>query len=556
MLYNYGVYQKISMNKYTLVFLSVTGGFLTGIAWTEWCTGVVLLCAFVPFFIIENHLFENRKRYTPNAFFIYVLPGFVIFSIIAIGWMRVASITGAVLVIMGLSLVMAISLWLAHIVRLRAGNGAGIISFFSLWLSYEYASLNINIITPWLNMGNGLAKEISIIQWYEYTGTGGGTVWILLSNLMLGVLIAGPSKQKNKNALLIGWGLIILIPVSFSIVRYYTIKENSKESAEVVIIQPNTDPYSEKFVVPFKIQLQKVIKMADDSATGETAWIITPETTVDDPVNLDELQNDPYIKMLKDLADKYPGSSIVTGMVSYRQYDATENTPTKSAVKRDVSGFYSDHFNSAIRIDTGSSFEVYHKSKLVPGIEMQFLKGPGILISRILPYLGGTKWGYGTQDERVNFDHPQIGFKAAPIICYESVFGSYVTDYVKKGANALFIITNDGWWKNSDGYRQHLSYASIRAIETRRPVARCGNTGISCFIDIRGKRTMETHWWTETIIKGKIVPEERMTFYAEHGDYLMRISLFVSALILLYSFIVLPVRKKQQNSGNKMQPRG
>lgn len=544
----------MNMNKYTLVFLSVAGGFMTGIAWTGWCTGLILLVAFVPFFIIENHLFENRKRYTPNACFIYILPGFVIFSIIAIGWMRVASITGAVLVIMGLSFLMAFSLWLAHIVRLRAGNAAGIVSMFSLWLSYEYASLNISIVSPWLNLGNGLAKDISLIQWYEYTGTGGGTFWILLSNLLLSLFLIRSAKEGRNTMALIAWLSVILIPVAFSLVRYFTVKENSGEPAEVVIVQPNTDPYSEKFVVPFKIQLQKVIKMADDPATDKTAWIITPETTVDDPVNLDDLHNDQYIKMIKQMTERYPGSSVVTGMVSYKQYESAEKPPTSSAAKRDASGFYSDHFNSAIRIDTGSGFEVYHKSKLVPGIEMQFLKGPGILISRILPYLGGTKWGYGAQDERVSFTHPHLRHKAAPIICYESVFGSFVTDYVKKGANALFIITNDGWWKNSDGYRQHLAYASLRAIETRRPVARCGNTGISCFIDIRGRRTLETDWWTETVIKGNIIPEERITFYAEYGDYIMRISLFVSALILLYAFIVVPVRKKQHNFRNKMQP--
>ena len=543
------------MNKYTLVFLSVTGGVLSGLAWTGWCTGLILLGAFVPFFIIEIHLFENQKRYTPNEFFLYILPGLVIFSIIAIAWMRVASITGALLVIMGLSLLMAFSLWLAHIIRLRAGNAAGIVSLFSLWLSYEYTSLNISIISPWLNLGNGLAKDIHLIQWYEYTGTGGGTLWILLSNLILALTVIRAAEHKKSLTILILWILIITIPVSFSIVRYYTIRENPKEATEVVIIQPNIDPYTEKFVIPFKVQLQKVIKMANESATINTAWIITPETTIDDPVNLDDLQNDQYIKMIKELVAKYPSSSVVTGMVTYRQYQITDGPPTSSAVKRGASGFYSDHFNSAMRIDTGLSFEYYHKSKLVPGIEMQFLKGPGILISRILPYLGGTKWGYGTQAERVSFTHPNLLFKVAPIICYESVFGSYVTDYVRNGANALFIITNDGWWINSDGYRQHLTYASLRAIETRRPVARCGNTGVSSFIDIRGNRTMETDWWTETVIKGNIFPEERITFYAEHGDYVMRISLFMCVLILLYTFLVIPFRKKQQNSSNKMQPR-
>jgi apolipoprotein N-acyltransferase len=544
----------MNLNKYTLIFLSVTGGILTGIAWTGWCTGLILLVAFVPFFIIENQIHENRKRYTPNAFLVYILPGLFIFSIIGIGWMRVASITGAMLVITGLSFLMAFSLWLGHLIRFRAGNAAGYISMLSFWLTYEYFSLNISIVSPWLNLGNGLSKDFIFIQWYEFTGTGGGTLWILLSNFLLARILIASSKHAKNTTLLIFWLSVVSIPIIYSLVRYNSIRENSREPQEVVILQPNTDPYSEKFVVPFKNQLQKVIKLASDSATKKTAWIITPETTVDDPVNLDSLNNDQYIKMIKEMNARFPNSSVVTGMVTFRQYGVKDNPPTRSAVKRDTSGYYSDHFNSALRIDTGILTEVYHKSKLVPGIEMRFFNGPGRLLGRILPYLGGTRWGYGLQEERAIFTQPETGIKVAPIICYESVFGSFVTDYVKKGANALFIITNDGWWKNTEGYRQHLSFASLRAIETRRPVARCGNTGVSCFIDIRGKRRLETKWWTEAVIKGYIIPEEKTTFYVKHGDYILRISLFISALILMYSFIVLPVRKNSKISAKRCNP--
>jgi ABC-type multidrug transport system permease subunit len=91
------------MKKYLLVGLSLAGGFLSGLAWTEWCSGLILLISLVPFFIIENYLYENRERYSPNAFFIYVLPGFLIFSMLTLGWMRVASIVAAITVIMGIS---------------------------------------------------------------------------------------------------------------------------------------------------------------------------------------------------------------------------------------------------------------------------------------------------------------------------------------------------------------------------------------------------------------------------------------------------------------------
>ena len=188
--------------------------------------------------------------------------------------------------------------------------------------------------------------------------------------------------------------------------------------------------------------------------------------------------------------------------------------------------------------------EVYHKSKLVPGIEMQFANGPGRLISRILPYLGGTKWGYGMQEERTCFTHNILRKKVAPIICYESVFGSFVTGYVKNGAEALFIITNDGWWKNTSGYKQHLYYASLRAIETRRPVARAANTGISCIIDIRGRRTTESDWWSPATVRGEIIPETRITPYVKYGDFLMMISAGISIIMLLVIFVILPLRKK------------
>jgi apolipoprotein N-acyltransferase len=533
------------MNKYTLVALSVAGGILSGLAWTGWCSGLILLIAFVPFFLIGNHLFENSKKYTPNAFFLFLLPGFVIFSIIVIGWMRVASITGAIVVIMGLAFLMSFALWLAHISRIKGGNIVGVISLYSFWLGYEFLSLNVNIVSPWLNLGNGLAKDIAFIQWYEITGTAGGTIWILSSNLLLTVfLIRSVGKRKGHFIYLIPWLLLLIIPSTFSIIKFNTFRSYQTASEEVVIVQPNIDPYTQKFVIPFDEQLRNAIYLAGKEATTKTRWIIMPETTVDDPVNLDTLNSDKYIKMARELVTRFPSASVVTGFVTYRIYPLSTEAPSISARIIDSSGLYYDHFNSALKIDSGDLIEVYHKSKLVPGIEMQFSTGPGRFIASILPKLGGTKWGYGIQQERSVFENKATLTKVAPVICYESVFGEYVADYVKNGANALFIITNDGWWKNTNGYYQHLSYASLRAIETRRPVARAANTGISCLIDIRGKRLVETKWWTQRVIKGEIFPQSAITPYVRYGDYLLRIGALLSVIILLAIFIAIPAKKK------------
>lgn len=533
------------MNKYSLAGLSVFGGILSGLAWTGWCSGLILLIAFVPFFLIENYLYENPKRFSPNSYFIYILPGFVIFSIISMAWMSVASITGAICVIMGLSFLMAFTMWLGHMVRIRAGNIPGFIAIITFWLGYEYITLNVNIISPWLNLGNGLFKDILFIQWYEITGTAGGSLWILFSNLFLTmILVNSLTKKRSNRTYVFIWIMVIVIPSAFSVYRYFTISQNKTNGSEVVIIQPNTDPYTEKFTVPFEDQLKKVIALARTETGNKTDWIITPETTIDDPVNLDDMKNDKYVRTIKDMIVQYPRINLVTGFVTYRLYPAAKYAPTNSARRIDASGLYYDHFNSAVQIDSGKSISVYHKSKLVPGIEMQFSNGPGRFIAGILPYLGGTKWGYGIQKDRICFEHHSNSLKIAPIICYESVFGKFVTDYVKKGAEALFIITNDGWWKNTNGYKQHLYFASLRAIETRRWVARAANTGISCIIDIRGKRTEETNWWSQSVIKGEIYPETRLTTYVKYGDYLLKISAFISLFIFIIVFIVIPVKKK------------
>jgi apolipoprotein N-acyltransferase len=117
-------------------------------------------------------------------------------------------------------------------------------------------------------------------------------------------------------------------------------------------------------------------------------------------------------------------------------------------------------------------------------------------------------------------------------VCYESVYGEYYTDYVRKGARAMTIITNDAWWGNTPGYRQHLSYASLRAIETRRAIARCANTGISAIISPSGKILKPTPWWEQASIKSSIPLRDDLTFFVVHGDIIGRICSFVFVLLL------------------------
>jgi apolipoprotein N-acyltransferase len=532
------------MNKYSLVGLSIAGGFISALAWTAWCTGLILLISLVPFILIGDHLYNNRERYSSNSFFAYLLPGFLLFSMITLGWLRVASMVAAITVILGITFIISFTAWLAHIVRLRYGTVLSVFALIAFWLSYEYMSLNLDIVTPWVNLGNGLAKDTRFIQWYELTGTAGGTLWILMSNLMLSAAIIRSRERPGKRGLnLILWILIVVVPVVISDWRYRTIKPSMAGGTEIIIIQPNFDPYTAKFTVQFDKQLEKCLSLAESVITENTRWVITPETTVDDPVNEDSTINNGYIGMIRGFAGKHPSAEVVTGMTTFKLYPPSAGRPTRSARYVDSRETYYDHFNSALKIDTSGSVEIYHKSKLVPGIEKQFVSGPGKMLTRILPYLGGSQWGYGSQMERETFAHSGQDIRIAPIICYESVFGKYVTDYVNKGANLLFILTNDGWWKNTNGYEQHLSFARLRAIETRRPVARAGNTGISAFIDLKGDIISRTGWWKEATLKGTLVPEKRITPYVKFGDWLLKCGLICAVLTVLIVFTKEVIRK-------------
>ena len=154
--------------------------------------------------------------------------------------------------------------------------------------------------------------------------------------------------------------------------------------------------------------------------------------------------------------------------------------------------------------------------------------------------MGGSTGSLGPQPEPTVFTDLD-SVKVGAAICYESIFGEWIAGYVKKGAQALFIITNDGWWGDTPGYRQHLQYGRLRAIETRRSIARSANTGTSCFVNQRGDILQPTPWWEASVIKQTINLNDKITFYTRFGDYISKVAILLS-FVLIGMFIF--VRKK------------
>jgi apolipoprotein N-acyltransferase len=116
------------------------------------------------------------------------------------------------------------------------------------------------------------------------------------------------------------------------------------------------------------------------------------------------------------------------------------------------------------------------------------------------------------------------------------MYGEFISEYIRNGAQLLAIITNDGWWGNTIGHKQLLSLSRLRAIELRRSIARSANTGISAIINEKGDILNTIPYEKKGFINDKIFLSSKITFYSQYGDYIFRISLFIFLIIFLFYF--------------------
>ena len=128
------------------------------------------------------------------------------------------------------------------------------------------------------------------------------------------------------------------------------------------------------------------------------------------------------------------------------------------------------------------------------------------------------------------------GRRVGTMICYESAYGDWSRIATKKGAAFLAVITNDGWWGDTPGYRQHFNFARLRAIENRRDVVQAANTGTSGVINQRGDVLEKTGWWVETTLRATLNGNDALTPFVRHGDRIGRwagYGFLISFLLLL-----------------------
>jgi apolipoprotein N-acyltransferase len=531
------------------LLLSLLSGILLWLAWPTYGFSGLLFIAFVPLLLAERNLRNSATSHPVKKVWLLSYLSFVIWNLSTTYWLYFSTPFGMFFAVLVNALLMSLVFLAYHIINKKATQGTALTFLASLWILFEYLHLHWDFSWPWLNLGNGFSETTSWIQWYEFTGTFGGSLWVWLVNIAVFLAIIKFPKEKfsvnsenSANAkILIQRSLIPITLIVLPIIVSYVIQPDDqnyddKDAVQVVVVQPNFDPYQEKFTTSNKSIMDTVISIITPVVTQDTDFIITPETLLADDLQISQLEMDDAVLQLRRFLNDFPKTSYLGGVSLIDLFEEQEKTTSQSNYYP-PGGFYYNVYNSAMYLSASQKSQLYHKSKLVVGVEnfpYKSILEP--ILGDVMLDMGGTIATKTTQNKRSIFKNAD-STGIAPIICYESVYGEYVTDYVKNGAEILAIITNDGWWGNTQGHQQHLSIARLRAIENRRWVARSANTGISAIINPEGEIISSLGYEKRGALKETIYKNSCITFYATHGDYIVRIAGLMAVFIVGFSYL-------------------
>lgn len=527
--------------RYFPAILSLTGSLLLWAAWPTSPLTFLIFFAFIPLLRLAD-IVENKGRFFGCAFLLLFC-----WNVATTWWVGNTTVPASGVAANLLNtLFMLVPVMGYRRTRKWVSPTLAYFTFIVYWMTFEYIHLQWELSWPWLSLGNVFAMHPAWVQWYEYTGVSGGTLWILAANLSIYHVWFQYKFYKRPIVNMI-WKPVLIILVPFGISGFINglpdLPEIKPRHTEIVVVQPNIDPYDKFADENEALEVNKMLQLTEKAIDSGTAFIVWPETALFvHGAWENKLTYEEYTQKIRLLLHKFPGACLVSGAVTLKRYQENDDIPTSARRNSDGDMIY-DVFNAGVQIDTSNVVEVYHKSKLVPGVELIPYVHYLSFMNNLALDFGGISGSYGRTPGVELMENKTTHIKVFPTICYESVYGEFVAEHVRKGANILFIMTNDGWWGNTEGHRQHLQYARLRAIETRRWVARSANTGISAFIDPKGKIIASLPYWKEGVLKAEVTLNDSMTFYVKYGDLLSKAAVFFCILLILYSFFLRLTRK-------------
>lgn len=507
------------------IFFGILTAILLSAGWPPHGFSVFLFVAFVPLFMLGS---DKNLRICDGFIVGFIV--FFLFHLMSAGWMYSSTFAGSLITHVFNAFVFGIVLLLWTI-------GTKIFAkfrfplFVVLYLSMEYLHTIWAPAWPWFPLGNGLAENTDWIQWYAFTGVQGGSLWILCINWLLYKAIMFGMNREWRQA---GWislaiVLLTLVPLSLS---YYLPNQNSQEASyPIAIVQPNINPRTEKFNgLSEQEQVRRTLQQISSTDFTGTRLVVFPETFLTNPINEDSIYFSTSLQKITTRFIEFQPISLIIG--AFTKLDSSRAIYDQDALVGKKNPFVL--YNSAILLN-GMDTLIYHKMKLLPLVEKQifmFLLKP---FKDFIEESGAYFGSYGTYNEHDKFLVAD-DIVAAPVICFESVFGAYTAEKVVENKTGFIVlITNDGWWSSDGGYLQHLAYARLRCIETGKWMVRCANTGVSAIIDNHGTIMQKTKYGEATVLMGMVgINNESPTFYARNGDLIGKYALI--SLIVFFVF--------------------
>lgn len=521
------------------LILPIFSGLLLGFSFPPFHFGWLAFVGFIPMIFAV----EKAKNYGGVLKLSYF--GFLIFNIAAIywigGWTRESDpflmIGGAALVFCH-PFFFTVPMLVYHFVHRRFGKNS-VFFFPFLYLSFEHLHSITEIAFPWLTIGYSQSYNLAMIQFTSFTGLFGLSLQILLVNVLIYYALVlwledhQAMRSKIISLMLTALSIIILPEVYGDFVLRSANKADYPDKLKVTIIQPNIDP-NKKWNGDF-IQIMKTYEQDTYKSKGEGSnLVVWPETAIPFYILLPQLS---YSRNSLQAVLDSTSTTLLSGLPLAYYYSDSDSAKPSSHYDDFLHKYY-DAYNGAALFEPHSDvYQTYGKIVLVPfGERIPYADAVPFLIKPLNWGVGISNWARGKDTTVFKL---QNGTTFSTVICYESIFPDYVRQFVKKGADFLVIITNDGWYGKSSGPYQHAAYALLRAVENRRAIVRAANTGISEFIDPYGRLVgTPTKLDERTTLTTSIPISRQTTFYSEHGDWIANFGEVIAAGAILFGLFL------------------
>jgi apolipoprotein N-acyltransferase len=421
------------------------------------------------------------------------------------------------------------------------------------WVAAEYLLTLTDLKFPWVIMGNGLVKFSTFIQAADIIGVFGLSLVVLYMNFFIYKSLVS-YKEGNSNfrkyALVVVVFFIVFI--TYGIIKTSTFNI-SERTVKVGIIQPDINPWKKWELGTVQDFIKNYTELSQTAVKQDAKIILWPETAL--PVYIMsgkyEAELDSIYKFLEE-----NNVSLLTGMPHIKFYYDSTKVPDDAKFNK-TSNYHYATYNSVLLLESGTrDYQFYGKMQLVPLGEHVPFSNQFKFLAELFKWgvgLGGWNVGKDTTVFKISiFDSGKdVEVNIGGIVCYESIYPLYVTNFVKRGADFIAVVTNDSWYGKSSGPFQHKEFAALRAIENRRTVVRCANGGVSCIINAVGETISETEMFTRTVLVGEVPLQTESTFYTAHPAIVTTVVSVISLWIVGLNILLFIKRKLKTQSDNK-----